>query len=705
LLFDFQGFNATLPIWMVILILIGSIALSYWTYKDYSSITKSSRSLLVGLRTASFILLLILLLNPVLERVSFSDTKPKVAILIDNSGSIAIQKGAWYGNSSMQKLFEELHVIDTTVNAISYYSFDRTNLEIESTDDLRYNASGTNLHLALLNTLQTPVFDQILVISDGISTTGRDPLSAVRNLDIPVHTIALGDTSSQDDIILQQVDYPASVYSNTTVPITATIRNEGFAGADIETQLVSDGEILKSILISTTETRSTNQVTFEVNLSNAGIKQYEIRTIPLPNEWSEENNSQRISLDVQDTRIRILHVAFELHPDVGAIRSVMSNNPSFDVMDRTWIGDNRFVEGSLPTRRDTFEVVIFHGISRTLPNEINDQLRAFIDEVPLVYLHTPGVSNEAFEQFFDNVSPIRTNLNRERLPVRLISTFEESGHPIIELPLIEWNRSPIMQSAVTGLSVVSNARNLLSASLRGTETNTPLLSIREIGNTRRAFFMASGLHLWFTNPEPQYRDWMDQLLTNIVVWTATDSDENILDVRSTQIDYDTGESILLNGQLRNESGNTESDAFVSVEVTSEKESRSFTMQSQGLGQYELRIPSLPPGNYTFRASAEKERQNLGSSRGGFSVGSSSVELLDTKRNDGLLRGIASLTGGIFAVYNDPRNIIEHLNSNVNSSNRQEVRTPLYVYRTPFWLVLLLVFLSVEWLLRKRYLLP
>jgi hypothetical protein len=705
LLFDFQGFNATLPIWIIILILLGSIALSYWTYKGYSSITKSSIWSLIVLRATSFIILLVLLLNPVLERVSFSESKPNVAILVDNTSSIDIEKGAWDGRNSMKGLFEVLQDIDTTANSVSFYSFDRNILEVESPDDLIFSATGTNLHQALQNTLQIPGFDQILVITDGISTTGRDPLSAVRNSRIPVHTIAVGDTSSQADIILQQVDYPAIVYSNTTVPITATIRNEGFAGITIETQLVSDGEILETATINTSENRSTHQVTFEISLSSPGIKQYEVRTIPLPGEWSTENNSQRVSLDVQDTRIRILHIAFELHPDVGTLRSVMSNNPSFDVMSRTWLGDNRFVEGTLPTRRDTFEVVVFHGISGALPNDISNQLKAFIDEVPLVYLHTPGVTNAAFEQFFENISPIRANLNRERLPVQLVSTFEESGHPIIELPLIEWNRTPIMQSPVSGLSATPNARSLLNASLRGTQTTTPLLSIREIGNTRRAFFMATGIHLWFTNPEPQYRDWMDQLLTNTIVWTATDSDENALTVRSIQNDYDTGETIILNGQLRDESGNPESDAIVGVEVTSANETRSFTMQSQGLGQYELRIPSLPEGNYTFQANAEKERQNLGTSQGNFNVGASSVELLDTKRNDTVLRGIASLSGGLFAVYDDPSSIIEHLNSSTEVVQRQEVRTPMYVYRTPIWLALLLMLLSAEWLLRKRYLLP
>lgn len=690
---------------MLTIILFGSIALSYWTYKGYNSISKRNIWSLIGLRTTSFIILLALLLNPALERVSFSDTKPNVAIIIDNTGSIAIKKGDWNGVSSMQQLFDVLQVIDTTVNTISYYSLDRNIQEVGSTDVLRFNASGTNLHLSLQNTLQIPGFDQVLVISDGISTTGRDPLSAVRNSAIPVHTIAVGDTSSQIDIILQQVDYPAIVYSNTTVPITATIRNEGFSGVSIETQLVYDGEILQNSTISTSEYRSTHQITFEVNLTSPGIKQYEVRTIPLSDEWSIENNSQRISLDVQDTRIRILHLAFELHPDVGTLRSVMSNNPSFDVINRTWIGENRFVEGPLPTRRDTFEVVVFHGISGTLPTDLNNQLRAFIDEIPLVYLNTPGVSNAAFEQFFENISPIRANLNRERLPVQLVSTFEESGHPIIELPLIEWNRTPIMQSPVSGLSSTSNARNLLNASLRGTETSTPLFSIREIGNTRRAFFMATGLYLWFASTEAQYRDWMDQLLTNAIVWTATASDENAITVRSIQNDYDTGETIILNGQLRDESGNPESDAIVTVEVTSANETRSFTMQSKGLGQYELRIPSLPEGNFTFIASAEKERQNLGSTQGNFNVGASSVELLDTKRNDTVLRGIASLSGGLFAVYNDANRIIEHLNLSTEVAQIREVKTPMYVYRTPMWLVLLLMLLSAEWLLRKRYLLP
>jgi hypothetical protein len=129
------------------------------------------------------------------------------------------------------------------------------------------------------------------------------------------------------------------------------------------------------------------------------------------------------------------------------------------------------------------------------------------------------------------------------------------------------------------------------------------------------------------------------------------------------------------------------------------------MRSLGQGRYDLSIPPLPQGEYSYEASATREQLDLGSRNGTFTVGTSTIELINTVRDDALMQQISSLSGGQHFDFRQKQDI-ELILANIQSKAiRQVTNIPLQTSRNPIWFVVLLLLLGSEWLLRKKYALP
>lgn len=694
------------PVWLWVVVLLAALGLAWWTYVGYKSIPASARTSLVVIRSLVFLLLLLLLLNPQFERTEETTRRPVVSFLVDNTASIDITKGSWNGAESMGQLFEQLSSIDTTsvkINVIGFSDGLDTDLYF---DDFDFSKSGTNIHQSLTQAEQEIESDTFVLVSDGISTFGRDPVFAARQLTRPVHTIAVGDTSIQRDLVMQNVQYPASAFTNATVPIIATVRNEGYPGESLRVQLMDSNTLIDEQVIVTSENRSTHQVEFEIKSQNPGQKSFEMRVVPLPGEWTEENNQSNFSIEIKDDQIRILHIAYEMHPDVGAFRRVMANNPALLVEERTWISSDVFIEGAFPNRPDTLDLVVLHGISDRLPESILSETQRFIEDIPSIYFLMPSTSAALFEDILAPLSAIDVDLSREMSSIQLVASNDERGHPILDLPETEIARTPGLRSPVSGIRPKMRATDLIYASVRGQATSTPIVSVLQTGNNRSATFLAYGYYQWFLQPDESASIWMDQLLTNLINWTSADLAEERFDVRPSQQVFEIGQEVNLQATLRNEAGNPESDADIRVLVNNEnQETRSFSMISAGNGLYSLDISGLPEGFYEFEANATVENQNLGNRSGSFQVGGRSVELINTTRNDEILQNISSNSSGVFATYENIGQILDEIQNTAVRASTVETRIPFYINRTILWFLLIMFLLTAEWLIRKKYSLP
>lgn len=705
--FIFQGFQSSLPIWVYLLIFIATSALAWWSYKDVTGIRKSYRYILITVRSLVFFILLLLLVNPFIKTETSYLQQPRILVMLDNSSSTDIEKSKYQGAESYRQVLDQLNFEDSS--SVNYDFFLIGNdIEASNPDSLDFDSDQTNLFGALENIKgnQSDASAAVL-ISDGIYTTGQNPVFEASNLEIPVFTVGLGDTTFQKDVLVRSVSTNSTGYLNSMHGVTATVSSKGFEGASFPVELRKEDEVIATKTITPEISNSSQEISFELPLNEEGLQQYNIQIPKLADEWTESNNMQRFSIDVEDAKQQVLSLAFEVHPDVKFVRSILLEDQNTNLTKRTWLRGDRFIEGEFSIDPDTLDLAIIHGYPRSgLSGNVQQVISQIAEDVPMIIAATPLFSPQQFEQ---QVASLPTVISGpwDYVSVSINPEVESTAHPIMELPPTTYDRLPSLSAPVENLNNTPGATVLFSSSFQGQETKKPVVSVQELGNRRFSF--VTGFN-WFRldqNSNPEIREFVRQLWLNIISWTATDPDNELLKVQPAQTSFTGSEPVVINAYLTNERGELESDATIDISVSSDSiDTRFFTMENRGSGQYQLDLGTMPEDLYSFEATAKKEDRTIDTKSGEFAVDRSNAEYLDINRNDQLLRQIAQRSGGAYMPFDSVTGFWSQLDERGLLDQQEEVETNfLYPYQHIAWFIIVLVLLCGEWVFRKYLSLP
>jgi hypothetical protein len=676
------------------------LVLAWASYRKFRSISSTGRWALIALRGSALLIVLLLLLNPYFYSSRQVEVKPSIAVFLDNSESIGITKGDYEGLSSYNQLLNSLNFDAIPEADFRFYAIGEQVSEFNP-DSLNASETQTNLAEPIKSILEMEQQVQAaLIISDGIITFGRNPSINAANSSIPLYTIAVGDTSGVRDISISNVLTNTTGYTNTKHIIEAEISQSGFANNTVIVSLLSGDEVLIEQPVSFDTNNQVKQVQFEPELTEEGLKQYEVRATPLPDEWTESNNSQLFTIDVLDSKVKILHAAFQIHPDVKAIRSVINEDENTDLSTLTWLGGGRYAE-EMP-EVDEFNLIVVHGTppSRHAVSYLNS-----IAETPTIFFELNGRPDLGYADI-ETLRLINPQTNRVA-QVRLNQLLDQDQQPILELPEINLNDTPSLYSGLRSELSDMQSTALYSINFDGINTESPAIAVLEQGNIRRSHVLPWGWFKWLQSTNAAEREYASALIANLVSWTASDPDDRKLRIAPAKKTFSTAEAPVINASLRNERGDPEKEGIIEVQVNSEAgTARSFNMESLGNGNYSLTLPRLSEGLYKYQAAARKAEREIESKSGEFLVSNSSSELTNTLRDDALLRTIAANSGGSFFTYNEALAVWDSLRAaNVLQTRTQTVENYMFPVRTFYWFAIVLLLLGSEWLLRKYYSLP
>ncbi|NGP89084.1 hypothetical protein [Fodinibius halophilus] len=705
--FTFQGFQSALPLWSYVLMFIGTSVLAWWSYKDSTGIKSTYRYLLIGLRTAVFAVLFILLLNPFIKTETTYFETPTIMVMMDNSASTAIRKSSYKGVESYTQTLNNIEFGDFEEVNLSFYAIG-SSAEPTKLDSLTFDAEQTNLSKAiqLLKANQREVNSAIL-ISDGIYTQGRNPIFNTNDLEIPIYTVGLGDTTSQKDILVRSSSTNSTGYLDTPQPVTVNIASNGFRGQSFQVHLKDGNKILSTKTVSPDLVSDNHELTFKLTPQKEGLQQYSIVIPALEQEWTSNNNSQLFSVDVKDAKQSILSLAFEVHPDVKYVRSLLRSDKNTELTTRTWINNNRFIEGNLSIAADTVDLAIIHGYpGNGLPASLEKKIKLLTNEVPHIIFATPLFSPQQFEQEISSL-PVRLLGPWNYVQVGLSPRGKTNSHPIMELPTLDYSQLPSLLSPVDNINPTATATQLFNSTHRGQQTNKPVLSVQEIGNHRISFFNAFGWFQFHQEPNRKVQNFANELLLNVVSWTATNPNNQLLKAKPTKTTFNGSEHVIIDAYLQNERGEMETNASIDLTFSSDTlESHFYSMENVGSGRYRLDLGTMPEGIYTFNAVAQKGDRHIDSQQGEFAVAQSNAEFVNTTRDDQLLRTLANKTEGTYLPYDSVSGFWQNFrDKNLLSKNQKSETSYFYLYRNIGWFILVIVLLSAEWITRKYLSLP
>ncbi|MFM7767663.1 MAG: carboxypeptidase-like regulatory domain-containing protein [Bacteroidota bacterium] len=165
--------------------------------------------------------------------------------------------------------------------------------------------------------------------------------------------------------------------------------------------------------------------------------------------------------------------------------------------------------------------------------------------------------------------------------------------------------------------------------------------------------------------------------------------------------YDENEQVLFDAGVFNDAGETIQDADVSIVLSGENDNEFKFTFSNNNGVYTLNAGFLPPGIYSFRATAKIGGKSL-LSNGRIVVTALQSELTDLVADYSLLRSLSNKTGGLFFNFSNSADLEKSI---LNQKNIKPViysRKSLAEAISLKWIFFLLAcLLSTEWFLRKR----
>jgi hypothetical protein len=268
-----------------------------------------------------------------------------------------------------------------------------------------------------------------------------------------------------------------------------------------------------------------------------------------------------------------------------------------------------------------------------------------------------------------------------------------------------WKSLPPLFATPSTYRPRTGAVVLGSGRIQGTEIREPLLVIRAAGRVRSLALIGYGLWRWrlMAQRSPGTSDFFARFLGMGVRWLCSGEESRPVRVDLATTTPYQGEPVRFFGQVYDAALRPVDNARVRVVVRGNAGELALDLRSTGNGRYEGSLDGPPAGSFTYSAEAEADGIRYGEDHGTFVVGGVSLELQDTRMDEQTLREIAAVTGGASATLDGADSLLQRLRAAPVMSERQEETVETVEFRHwPFSLAVLVLLLSAEWVLRKRY---
>ncbi len=306
------------------------------------------RATMIGLRAGAAVGALVVFLEPAVELRQVAREPNRIAILIDDSKSMALREtpdgptriervrqliansqGALAGWELNHKIdyytFSETLAATTPAALATDLAVGKATLIRKALESIRGRYEGRDLA-------------GVVLISDGASTGGFDEDSGdgavrdfLRSLDTRVHTVWAARPGLKD-VSVAKVMADEFAFVRTVMRVDAVIRTTGLPARQVPVTLSTDGQPLRQKLVDFPAGEKEITVTFEVTPLRVGRYVYEVSVPVAPDEAVTSNNTRSFVVRVIRDKTRVLLVAGQPTWDVRALRQMLKSNTNVDLI-------------------------------------------------------------------------------------------------------------------------------------------------------------------------------------------------------------------------------------------------------------------------------------------------------------------------------------------------------------------------------------
>lgn len=647
----------------IICILLGVFYACFLYINEHFLQSKSLHVLLFAIRTIFVGILAFLLLSPLVKSFTNTTENPIVIIAQDVSESIADSTFELLSNLSSQ-------LTDFDVHKFSFAEDVKSGFQ---TSNIGLKTDYSSLFSDIENRFSNRNVAGVILASDGCYNSGNNPI--FRKFDFPIYTIALGDTSVKQDVLVQKVTNNDIVFLGNILTLEVAVAAVKLKGKKSTLSVLNKGIELYSEQILFDSNDDYRVINIKLEAKDIGLQAYKIVLSEVEGEKNIENNTFTTYIDVIDSRYNLLILKDKSHPDLASYISAIEKNKNYKIEIKNIDEVNHF---------NKYQLVVLSGVSQ-IPSSLIDE------NIPLILF---GSHN-----FSSNLSSVKFVQKGSNEEIRVVQN-ELFSKFIFSPELLNLTRNaPPLYGVFGKYELNVNIDIVLKKKIGAIITESPLLFIEEVENRKVAFFTAEGWWKWklYDYSINENNDAFNELFSKLTQYLLLQEDKSKFRIyyEKQVAEYS---NILFDANLYNDSYELINNKEIALEIKNESGEEfnfQFSKEKQG---YFLDIGILENGYYSFVAKV------VGSSvvkSGVFEVKKIQLELMNLVANHGLLFKISELSNGKLFYINEIDLLSEELNK--SSKNQKLIYSKeklTSLINIPLILLILLFLISTEWFVRK-----
>ena len=667
---------------LLFIILAGIIALSLALFQYMYKSKKRTKvyMFLAFLRFVTIFSVLLLLINPKFDQITYFNEKPNLVIAVDNSESIAYLKQ----EANTRQLVADLES-NSELNErfnLEVYSFGK---EIKLSDSLSFDEKQSNPSLLLdrLSQVFSNSTSPTLLITDGNQTYGNDYEFLANRYKQPIFPVILGDTIQYLDVKIQQLNVNRYAYLRNQFPVEIIAVYSGNSSIDTQLRITTGNATIFSQVINFSKNKTSQVVNLTLPANSVGVRTYQAELVPIENEKNTINNIKNFAVEVIDQKTNVAIISDIIHPDLGALKKSIESN---EQRQAAILKPNEFLSQS-----NDYQLAILYQPNnnfRLVYNEI-DKLK--LNKFVIVGKQTSWSALNSFQSSFKQTITNQTeefqpalNLNYSNF---IIDELDFSGFPPLTSEFGEVNFSVPIET-------------ILFKTINGTVLKEALLATFEAGDKREAVLLGEGIWRWRAQSYLDDKNFVnfDNFIGKLIQYLSSNQKKTRLKIIYESF-YNGNDDVKVNAQYFNK--NYEFDATAALNITLKnketEESKIFPFILKA-GTYEVDLSGLEAGDYLF--TVKVSNQNISKS-GELKVLDYNVEQQFLNANVAKLQSVALNSAGrsyfISEIETLANDLLEDKRfATIQKSSKNVV--PLIDWK--FLLAIIALSLSSEWFIRK-----
>ncbi len=710
--------SLSVSIYVLILLTILGIGFILWFYsRTIPDISILQKIIFIILRSVALFLILLVVFGAIVH-LDFKKEEPsEMILLIDDSASMQIDDKGIKRSEVLEKLLyssdfdnfkKKYHIHSYIFSDITY------KIKNDFSDTLSFKGRGTDIANALISaTEQKYQYDPaaILLFSDGNYNIGDNPVRIAKELDIPIFSVAVGDTAKKSDILITRILSNDITYKDNMTSCLVTFKGIGFGDKKIWIKLKKNGNVIDSKTVTVPLNNMESTVTFDFKLNNTGINKLTVEAEHFENELTSENNIREFYINVLESKIQIILLASSPSPDLAFFKRLLLADEDTELIVRTHKQSDEFYEGRFPdqTAFDACNLLIMLDFpSNSIPTYLWQRVQSVIVNKQKPFMFFAGRNFDidrinSLENFMPCTIERKLIIEAESPVIHR----ENESHPLLMFDnnIPSWNSLPPVFPACT-VSKIKTYDKILCETTKeiysggSSFTRYPLLIVHQAGNDKSIVFLGYGFYRWdlVMWGIGETNELLKGFVGNAIRWLSVRGENDRIILKTNKYNYRSGEKVFFSVQVYNQVYEPLSDAVVKLNISTPHSTDEIHIKEMGDGRYTAEKKFFVPGTYKISSEVFKNNTLLGRDEEEFSVDNFNPEFINTQANFDILKNISSVSGGKFlntANFDSFDQFIQYETKQIEISKEVEF------FQSPWILALIIFFLSIDWFLRKR----